>query len=459
MAKGRKNPLRSFGGFVLILAGIAASLLCWQYLGGGTVPVTKVDVSGDPAFLQGFALTGMMSVGDSVQEFTLQDGDIVNRIGMGEQVPNKWRLKRLEGIVTFSACPTEEESRTADQTAVWRGKNGSNRYAYEAMGQDFLLMMRVFIQGQEINLPCQSLTAEEPVPMIGYADSENARDNHDYVPYEYNEQILKELGADACFMPYCIQDESYFLGWTAELLGIKPGLYRVEGLSWEQRDELPKTAMVNGTPVLSGATPYGEMQEIYAPEEMQKVLQVAALGEGIAVLWQTGENELRFDYIATDGALWDSRSLGKAEECEAQLMPRDAVNQMNLLLSWGDAKASLLSAAAQEKELAVWNELDLDRWTGTNGNTVSAAVMNEDNSAVLLLWEDRELDTVWEGSAPGWQTVGIPAQVTMEVYPFGETSPVYTGKLENTVQYTNWSDGGNYQIFYRTLPQDKGEMR
>ena len=458
-----QNHAQVLLGLGVLAAALWAAVSGWLLLGGQSFAVTLEDRAGDPAALRGFTVAGVLSwnYGGADQRFNLHDGYLdtelcLNDFSVLESIDDasvwSWRY--------YTVPPQDHEA--VDRKAV-ASRGVSDPFARLDSTTDTLRRM------YELSLPdgtrLRLFAGDVASPESAVSASDYAFNEID-TSYDY--QYQGDISAlEAGWPESPVADQPFRLGedtglcWSQPMLDRQPGLYRAEGLTFEQITALPRDGEVYGRPVLRCSTEFGTLEPFYCPEDARLALAGASMTDDTALLlYLNGENLLCADLVDADGVLLDHTELAELPEdvtLQATRMPRN--NDREVLIKVTAIQEDGSADTGASTRMVVLRVKDgafvLHQATPCSIN-VDAAYLNAEGNALLLTdeaaWDilpSRTMDAVSEG-------------ISLTVRPLDSTLATYQGLLR-TGGERDWATLIHYdssltrrQVHFTTIEKDRG---
>ena len=328
---GAGRPRRSgLALVVLTVASVAVLTTAGVWLRAGWTSVglelRSQLCNGTP--LDGFTLSGALGWTGSENRlhFTLENGVLHTRL----QLDDPDAVHNSTGVTVnrdYALAPETRAQADAD-AVVNRASIEGNRQANATVDRVCRMYTLHLPDGTELRL---CVGEEDLLGTATLTATEwNPRDDVSYSDYRL--AVLPDADTDWPDAP--VSTQSFVLGagqglcWTRDLAGRSPGLYRAQGLTWDQIEELPADGTVQGDPVVCNSTEYGTLTPFYCPADARQALLGASMADGSTLLlYLKGEDLLCADLVNAAGSRTDHRELGTLEETEgieARLLPRTA---------------------------------------------------------------------------------------------------------------------------------------
>lgn len=444
------------------LAVLAAACL-WLQMGWRSCQATLVDLAGDADKLMGFTAPAAVLDGTDVQYVTLRDGRLENAYQLDEWAGPLYAESYVWVEEEYAIAPAVRDEVNAELT--FYTANGET--LCRGTAQAFCQMLTINLpDNTSLRLPLGTVQTTEPVEIRGWADA--------WLDFASDTMLAETTAAS----PYRVGQTPLRLGsdwgiaWGVEAGGYRPGLYRVtESLSDTEISALPADGFVGESPVLCTSTPYGSMEPFYCPAEAREVLTAFDLGDGLAMLYLDGEDQLCVDLVDAAGQCTDRLALQapahEAQGIGAGLMPRQTTGEAVVLLQ------SYLSAETRWEGMILALRADGGRLTLAEQTAVAdihilwrtmCAVLNESGTALLTIRSNLTVAESQYGSEP-WCSGYL-----VEVWPLGSTEAVYQGFLDIglardggavsrlTSPNRLWEPYPLHQTVFLTLAADRGKI-
>lgn len=440
MTKGFRRGFALLG--VLALAVWLAATV-WFHRGWRAMDCQLIDQSGDPAALRGFTLNGRLNwdgLYDSLH-FSLHDGYLDTELVFDDERAPFVQRASLHTSYSYAVDPSVRAA--VEENATVRQRNDDGTPFVMESSTDTLLrtvtlslslpdgterFVRMAVDTIELDAPVTvsaMLVAGGNSPIYAMADYE--WDSYDEGSFaDWPESVVASL-------PFAL-DGGVGLCWQEDFLGLAPGLYRMNGLTTDELDALPRDGTVDGQPVICGSTAFGSLEPFYCPEGIRKALLGASMADGSTLLlYLDSENTLCADLVNEAGTRTDHRELGSmagtgslSAGLNNRTNDRDAVLTLYDRRDDADPQATLYLVAlrAEGGHFTLGALLPESRFGGgDDAGMLNAAVLNAEGNALLI-------GRRHNAALPATNTGSQPEDgVRLEVFPLDGAGPSYRGLL------------------------------
>lgn len=476
MTKGFRRGFALLG--ILALAVWLAATV-WFHRGWRAMDCTLIDQSGDAAALRGFTLNGRINwdgLYDSLH-FSLHDGYLDTELVFDDQCAPFVTRASYRTSYSYAVAPSARAVVEANATVRQRNDDGTP-FVMESSTDTLLRTVTVSLSlpdgtDRMLRMAADTVTLDAPATVSAMLVAGGNSPIYAMADYEwdrYDEGVFADWPESAVApLPFAL-DGGIGLCWQEDFLGLAPGLYRMNGLTPDELDALPRDGTVGGQPVICGSTAFGSLEPFYCPEDASKALLGASMDDGSTLLFYLdGEDTLWADLVNEAGTRTDHRELGTLAEAgrlsaalNNRTNDRDAVLTLYDYRDESDPQATLYLAAlrAEDGHFTLSTLLPESRFGGgDDAGMLNAAVLNAEGNALLISRRHK-------ASLPATNTGSQPEDgVRLEVYPLDGTGPSYRGLL-TTGADRDWFDSYDFINFtlhrsaryltFDPLPKDGG---
>lgn len=476
MTKGFRCGLALLG--VLALAVWLAATV-WFHRGWRAMDCQLIDQSGDPAALRGFTLNGRINwdgLNDSLH-FFLHDGYLDTELVFDDQRAPFVARASYRTSYNYAVAPSARAAVEENATVRQRNDDGTP-FVIESSTDTLLRTVTVSLSlpdgtDRMLRMAADTVKLDAPGTVMAMLVTGGDSPIYDMVDYEwdtYSEDAFADWPESAVApLPFALNG-GIGLCWEEDFLGMAPGLYRMNGLTTDELDTLPREGTVNGQPVICASTAFGSLEPFYCPADARKALLGASMADGYTLLvYLDGEDTLWADLVDEAGTRTDHRELGSMTGMSSlgaalnnRTNDRDAVLTLYDHRDDTDTNATLYMAALRTEEgrFTLCALLPESRFGGGDeAGMVNAAVLNAEGNALLIGRRHNAL-------LPATNTGSQPEDgVTLEVYPLDGAGPSYRGLLATGAD-RDWFDSYDFNNFtlhrsaryltFDPLPKDGG---
>lgn len=406
-------------------------------------------LDGDPSALQGFALAGRVYTSTTGLAFLMQDGQTERHPywTYGQQWIEQDSHYFHENLLL--ALPDGDRARAeagAEQQPM-HSAGGSllrstarygQRRTVEVSRVQRMLEVEISIDPKEglrrLRLDLGTMELEEPVPL--YAEHWEGEDAEDYGVHTVTDTMPR-------LQPLLLEGRYYFV-MTDPVNPANNGLWRIdEALSEAQTAALPKTAQVDGEPVLPSSAAYGSVSLLWRGSEGQTVAGITAAEGKICLLVQDGGGETSLLVLEPDGSLCSSTALGA--------YPQSGSAYLAFGQSLRDDEVSVVYYPEPQKETPLWQAIQLRikagevvgqaavQSQGADGK-VCGLMMNDEGTRLLAATEEVNSLAFHPRGNTTVRTEPLETpELRLAVYALrdGQTSgPLYTGRMATGAEST-----------------------